>query len=287
MFVPNNSVEAILNYYQAELSFLYSSSEIRHITAIVFEHLMGWKGSSVWLKRDQRLSESELLNFHFTLKRLVKGEPVQYVTGSAHFYGLVFDVNPYVLIPRPETEELVEWIVKETKPSARILDIGTGSGCIPIALKTAIPDCELTGIDISSEAIEVAHLNAKKNKVSVSFHCADVMKKEFSTIVGGNWDVIVSNPPYIPLYEIQDMHDNVKNYEPHLALFVSENDPLIFYKRIAEIAQRLLIDTGKIYFEISHKKGEEVVRLLQSMGFNNCVIKKDMQGNDRMVSAVK
>jgi release factor glutamine methyltransferase len=285
MFVSTNTVNAIIQYYKDNLAELYASSEIKSIIELMFEKYMDWPSSKLWLSRSERLSESDLLNFHFALKRLLKGEPVQQVIGYGYFYQLKFKVNASVLIPRPETEELVEWIVKETIEPARILDIGTGSGCISIALKNELKACDITGVDISAEAIELARENATANRVEVAFATADVFSADFTSQVGGKWDIIVSNPPYIPLSEKENMDKNVVEYEPHLALFVPDLDPLIFYNQIADLALTMLVPNGKLYFEISNRKGEEVVRLLREKGFKNVILRKDINDNDRMVAA--
>jgi release factor glutamine methyltransferase len=285
MFVTINTVDAIVQYYMEKLAPIYEQDEVKRIIECVFEHLLNWSPSKLWLNRQERLSESDLLNFHFALKRLVKGEPIQYVIGYAYFYGLKLTVDSSVLIPRTETEELVDWIVKETEPTARIIDIGTGSGCIPIALKANLYANEVVGVDISFEALEMAKKNAVSNGVEVTFIQVDVFDSDFQSYFDNKWDVIVSNPPYIPLSEKKEMHTNVVSYEPHLALFVKENDALIFYNRIADLAIDMLAPNGKLYFEISNQKGEDVVRLLHEKGFANVELRKDLHGNDRMVAA--
>jgi release factor glutamine methyltransferase len=287
MFVATNTVEAIINYYTEKLSVLYEKSEVKRITELVFEHFLDWTPLKLSLSKTERLSESELLKFHFALKRLTQGEPLQYVIGHTYFYGLKIEVNSSVLIPRQETEELVEWIIEESTPSNRILDLGTGSGCIALAIKSKLPESDVVGVDISTEALKIAQLNSKTYKLEVDFIQADVLAQDIISSVGVGWDVIVSNPPYIPYSEKDSMHTNVTQYEPHLALFVHEENPLVFYHRIAELAKSILTDEGKLYFEISNRKGEDVVRLLEEKGFKNVTIKKDLQGNDRMVCAYK
>ncbi len=220
-------------------------------------------------------------------QRLQKSEPIQYILNEAWFYDIPFYVNQSVLIPRPETEELVDWIIKDHKesPDLHILDIGTGSGCIPIILKRKIPQSQVSSCDISGEALLVAQKNARKHKTEINFIQSDFLNKE-------NWsafsksDIIVSNPPYIPQQEKSLMHDNVLAHEPHLALFVEDNNPLIFYAAIAEAGKTLLKDRGTIYVEIFEGLGQETQLLFEQQGFS-AILKKDMQGKDRFIKAVK
>ena len=225
--------------------------------------------------------QEEILNDY--LNRLLKYEPVQYILGYAEFYGLKFKVSPAVLIPRPETEELVEIIISEIgSPQSKILDIGSGSGCIPITLKKNIPDADVTGIDISEDALHIAKENAIANNVDVSFARMDILKN----MPEDKFDMIVSNPPYIGYDEKEKMNDNVLIYEPHLALF--SDDPLLFYKRIAEIAPQILNPNGRIYLEVSEFRANEVAEIFSKGGEDAGImarvqIKKDMSGKDRMV----
>lgn len=229
MFVSTNTIAAVVSYYKKTLHGLYDVSEIEAIIAMVFEHFLGLSKAQLLLKSDTHMSESELLNFHFALKRLAKGEPIQYVLGETTFYGFPMVVASGVLIPRNETEELVDLIVKETIDEPSILEIGTGSGCIAIALQKNIKNASVTAIDISSEALTIAQKNAQINTSEITFLQHDFLDTNLDVKLGENrWDLIVSNPPYIPMYQKKDMHVNVLNYEPHLALFVEDEDPLIF-----------------------------------------------------------
>lgn len=220
-------------------------------------------------------------------KRLQQSEPIQYILNEAWFYDIPFYVNQSVLIPRPETEELVDWIIKDHKEKQElsIFDVGTGSGCIPVILKRKIPQSEVSSCDISEEALRVAHKNARKHQTEIHFIQSDFLNKE-------NWssfpksDIIVSNPPYIPRKEKSLMHDNVLAHEPHLALFVEDSNPLVFYAAIAEAGKTLLTDNGTIYVEIFEGLGNETVALFQSKGFQ-AVLKKDLQCKDRFVKAWK
>ncbi|HTG55523.1 MAG TPA: peptide chain release factor N(5)-glutamine methyltransferase [Niabella sp.] len=220
-------------------------------------------------------------------RRLQQSEPIQYILNEAWFYDIPFYVNQSVLIPRPETEELVDWIIKDhkEKQDLAILDIGTGSGCIPVILKRKIPQSEVSSCDISKEALLVAQKNARKHKTEINFIQSDFLNRE-------NWpnfsksDIIVSNPPYIPQQEKRLMHDNVLAHEPHLALFVEDSNPLVFYAAIAEAGKTLLKDNGTIYVEIFEGLGTETQLLFESQGFNP-ILKKDMQGKDRFIKALK
>lgn len=220
-------------------------------------------------------------------KRLRKSEPIQYILNEAWFYDIPFYVNKSVLIPRPETEELVNWVIKDHKEAKElsILDVGTGSGCIPIILKRKIPAARITSCDISNAALEVAQKNARKHKTEINFIQSDFLKAE-------NWpffsksDIIISNPPYIPQKERGLMHENVVGHEPHLALFVEDNNPLIFYAAIAEAGKILLKDAGMIYVEIFEELGNETALLFENQGYNT-ILKKDMQGKERFIKALR
>lgn len=288
MFVSTNTFQAVVEYYRKSLSLLYEKEEIEAIIAIVFEHFKGITKSQLQLKLKEFLSESELLTFHFALKRLVKGEPIQYVLGETYFYGLKFIVNEHVLIPRPETEELVEKVLNEKYTDPRILEMGTGSGCIAIALKNQLPTSQITAVDICEDALNVAQINATLNVVEIDFKKHDVLDETKDVEFGAEcWDVIVSNPPYIPMSQLESMHKNVVEYEPHLALFVANSEPLIFYKRIAMIGLIALKKGGKIFVEISDSLGNETAELFHFFGYKNVQIIKDINQNDRIVIGEK
>ncbi|MDO8967146.1 peptide chain release factor N(5)-glutamine methyltransferase [Algoriphagus sp.] len=215
-------------------------------------------------------------------ERLKTGEPIQYILGHGPFYGREFKVSPATLIPRNETEELVHLIIKENpQPKLRILDIGTGTGCVPITLALEMQEPEVFGVDISEEALEIATFNAKKLKADVTFSKCDILL-ETPKLTG--LDILVSNPPYIPIEEKKLMHQNVLDFEPHLALFVSDGDPLIFYKKIAETGMKLLKPFGKIYFEINERYGSNIADLLSESGYNKVRVIQDLNGKDRIVS---
>ncbi len=234
------------------------------------------------------MKETSLLSI---LDELKSGKPLQYVLGETEFYDLPFKVNSSVLIPRPETEELVDWIIKDllsrkqTKPL--ILDIGTGSGCIPIVLKKNIPEAVVSAIDISGDALETAIKNSVLNKVEVKFHLHDILKSNSDYFKGCYFDVIVSNPPYVMQSEKELMHHNVLEYEPHQALFVDDTDPLIFYKAIAKFAASHLKKGGFLFLEINENLGLETVALLNDFGFKNIELRQDLPGKERMIRAEK
>ncbi|MFT7156523.1 MAG: release factor glutamine methyltransferase, partial [Parvicella sp.] len=237
MFVKTNTVKAIVTYYQEMLKEHYSASEIEVLTEIVFEKFLGYSKMQLRMNQDSFMSESELLLFHFAVKRLKKGEPIQYILEEAPFYGSNFYVNSDVLIPRPETEELVDLIVKTVPTDASILEIGTGSGCIPIVLKKQLPKSEVLGIDVSAKAIAVAKRNAGDLGIDVLFEIADILQvSDLKSLGRDSFNVIISNPPYIGNSEKKEMSDQVLDFEPELALFVADSDPLLFYRKIGELA---------------------------------------------------
>jgi release factor glutamine methyltransferase len=265
--------------YIKKLTTICDQAEARAITLWILEDVLNVKGPKLSLERFMVLTthQEEVLDDY--LNRLLKYEPVQYILGYAEFYGLKFKVSPAVLIPRPETEELVELIGEEiANPQLSILDIGTGSGCIPIALKKKIAQADMTSIDISEDALQIARENATSNNADVIFIQMDILKE----IPSRKYDLIVSNPPYIGHDEKEKMNNNVLIYEPHLALF--SDDPLLFYKRIAEIAAQILNPDGKIYLEVSEFRAKDVVMIFSGTGMKAQII-KDMSGKDRIVRA--
>ncbi len=287
-------------YYEnflKKLSEVYETAEAQSIANIVFEDVLMMKRHHIFmLEKDLTQGDTEMLNG--ILHKLLKHEPVQYVLGMADFFGLRFKVNKNVLIPRRETEELVDAIVKEVRgwkmegeKGMNILDICTGSGCIAIAIKKNIPAAHVSAIDISKDALEVATENAMLNKVDVDFYEGDILTSHFplptSSFSTFNYpfSIIVSNPPYITQKEKETMHQNVLGYEPHLALFVSNENPLLFYEAIANFAQQHLSANGKLFVEINEIFGNEVAALFTAKGFTQTIIVKDMQGKDRFVCA--
>ena len=267
------------------LSHLYCEQEIESISKLIFEKVLGFSRLQVHLNQHETISSANLTQITEIVNRLIQFEPIQYILGETEFYGLPLKVNPAVLIPRPETEELVDWIIHDcSRINPIILDIGTGSGCIPIALAKNLTGATAEGWDISADALKVAKKNAEINQVKVNFICADVLNLNYAERQQ-KYDIIVSNPPYVTPSEQRSMLKNVVDYEPHIALFVPETDPLIFYRIIAEIAINALKPGGKLYFEINEQFGIETVDLLTLKGFKNIILKKDINGKERMIKA--
>lgn len=277
-------IKEALQWYNTELSSVYDENERNAISQLVLMHILNFSKAKLLASFDLIIDDEKLDQLKNYLPGLLKSEPVQYVLGETEFYGLKFFVNNNVLIPRPETEELVQLILndisKETKLS--ILDIGTGSGCIPIAIKKSNAQLNVFALDISTNAITVAKQNALQNNVEVTFFEADILNFD-EAVFPNKMDIIVSNPPYVCKSEMGFMQANVLNYEPHLALFVADDDALLFYKAIADFALRRLSPNGKLYFEINEAKGLQVADMLLKKGFQNIVLKKDMFGKDRMI----
>lgn len=288
MKVPSNKVGDIRSYYAQQLFKFYDEREVEIFLFMLLEEFAGISKSQVFLKPESTISESELLNIHFAVKDLKNYKPIQYILGKTEFYGFPILVNPNVLIPRPETEELVDWVFKDTKQNTelRVLDIGTGSGCIAIALKNRLPGIHIQAIDISFGALEIAEQNAKMNQADITFHHTDIFdKKEWAKL--GYYDIIISNPPYVRHAEKNEMRKNVLNYEPGSALFVDDNNPLLFYASIAEFAKSNLKQNGSVYCEINQYLGEETYQLFEKFGFKDIQLKKDLKGNTRFIKAIK
>jgi release factor glutamine methyltransferase len=275
-------MQQAIKYIRSELSDIYPDDELLSITRLIISKITAYTFTEILVNKNTIFSQHQRDLLEFYLEKLKKRTPVQYVLGETEFCGLDFVVNEAVLIPRPETEELVEWIVQEANPASVILDIGTGSGCIAVSLKSCLPRTEVYACDISLEALNVARQNAFKNNLPVSFFEMDVLKTNHSE---RKYDVIVSNPPYIPKSEIASILSQVKDFEPHQALFVPEDDPLLFYRRIAVFAGDFLLPGGKLFFETHRDYARECMILLQKEGFENIVIKKDISGNNRMLRA--
>lgn len=279
--LSDNRVSSIQEHLLAQLSGLYDPREAANIVSELFRQYKGWNRADLLMHKQDRLSESEILQFHFARKRLSKGEPLQYILGKAWFYGLELNVNPAVLIPRPETEELVQLIVtnyKDQKPC--IVDIGTGSGCIPIALKKALPDADVSAIDVSADALAIAKRNATHHEVNINFLQKDILHDDLGEIKP---DVLVSNPPYIPLEEKASMRRQVTEHEPGLALFVPDDEPLLFYKRIVTLSQQALQTGGKVFLEIHENMEAPLTRLLEQNEITTFQFVKDLQGKVRIL----
>jgi len=277
------NIKSLKTNFFTELQTIQEDSEIESFFFILTEFLHNLKRIDVSLHPDFEVSESDLEKWNTIISELKNEKPIQYITGEAWFYGLRFEVNENTLIPRPETEELVEWIVDGLKikgKGQRVLDIGTGSGCIPIALKKEIPSAQVSAIDVSEKALEMARKNAINNDVEINFTHQNILETES---LDEKYDIIVSNPPYVRNLEKQEIKKNVLDFEPHLALFVDDYDALLFYRKIAQLALKSLSPNGKLFFEINQYLGEETVELLTKLGFKNIELRKDFVGNDRMI----
>jgi release factor glutamine methyltransferase len=282
-----------------ELSPLYDEKEIESFFYIVLECFHNKKRIDLALNPEMEMDALQLLRWESVLSELKKEKPIQYILGETEFYGLPFLVNENTLIPRPETEELVAWILESTKHEVQntrlnLLDIGTGSGCIAISLAKNLPNAQVAAIDVSEKALVMAKENAKVNAVDVNFIQADILKMDdLEQLPTSNFqlpthfDTIVSNPPYVRNLEKVEIKPNVLAYEPHLALFVEDTDALLFYRKIAELALKNLSENGKLYFEINQYLGNETVELLERLGFKNIELRKDIYGNDRMVKSTR
>ena len=278
-------MQAAIIHIRSELQGLYPDTEIKSFSNLIIEKISGFSRTEIIVNKNTLFSEKQrhvIENFIAKLKEYI---PIQYILGETEFFGLPFRVNESVLIPRPETEELVDWIRNENDRNANlgILDIGTGSGCIAISLKHEFTNATVDAFDISEKALETAQSNATLNKLEVNFSKVDILN---TPEMEQKWDIIVSNPPYVTELEKSGILPNVLDYEPHLALFVPDNNPLLFYHCIAIFAQQHLKPRGKLYFEINRQFGKATVDLLTAMGFGNVELRKDISGNDRMVRAI-
>lgn len=278
-------MKRIIQAIKDELGRCYPTGETAALTRIISTEILDIPQSTFFLKDDVTLTPRQETLFYCTIERLKKHEPIQYIIGYCDFCGLTFKVTPDTLIPRPETSELVEWITEEQKgDKVNILDIGTGSGCIAISLSCKLPGCNIAAWDISSGALAVAEENNRSNGTEVTFSQVDILVYQPQ---GEMFDIIVSNPPYIKEKEKKSMEANVLDWEPHTALFVPDNDPLLFYRAIAEKALAMLTSGGALYFEINRAHGAETVEMLKSLGYIETELRKDLAGNDRMIKAIR
>ncbi|MBE6337895.1 MAG: peptide chain release factor N(5)-glutamine methyltransferase [Lentimicrobiaceae bacterium] len=296
MKVASNLVKDIRKYYCDQLCSIYDKDEANAMILILFEHYFNIDRVKMALEPDIRLSESEMLKIHFAVKDLLKNKPIQYIIGETEFCELKFKVNESVLIPRPETSEMVYKIVNKTtgqqdnefyssrnaESRLSILDIGTGSGCIAISLAKLFPEAQVYALDISEDALKVARENSINNKVNITFIQDDILS--LNNYIENKFDIIVSNPPYVRELEKAEMRDNVLKWEPDKALFVSNEDPLIFYRKILEFAKSHLKEDGEIWFEINEYLGKEMTELCKECGFSNVKIHKDFRGKERIMN---
>ncbi len=270
--------------FKTELADQYENIDLSSLLSILFEHITGWNQINQVVNKDENLTQSNVDAFQNALTALKEGRPIQYITGKAWFMGNELMVNENVLIPRPETEELVDWVTEYAtiidKP-LQIMDIGTGSGCIAISLKLALPNCMVAGLDISEDALEVAKENAKQLNAEISWMQENILD---TTYLPNKFDIIVSNPPYIPFKENVNMQVQVKNFEPSIALFVTNEDPLIFYRTIARLGKQYLNPNGQLFFEMHYDQGKALLALFDEMGYH-AELRMDMFGKDRMLRA--
>ncbi len=280
------TLSGLLNHVSRSLSGSFNENELHTIKKYIAEAVLHVPYHQVFINKHHEVKHEDVQEVERIISELVSGKPLQYAIGLAYFSDLVFKVTPSVLIPRPETEELVSLIVKENRIVApRILDVGTGSGCIALALAKHIPDASVTAIDISTDALDVAQQNAKSNNLSVNFFQGDILQP--TVLDGYTFDIIVSNPPYVRDSEKELMNRNVLDYEPHIALFVPDSDPLKFYRAIALHSVRCLETMGWLWFEINEALGSEIVNFLKSLGFGNVLLIDDFRGKPRFVKAQK
>ncbi|MBI6116451.1 peptide chain release factor N(5)-glutamine methyltransferase [Salegentibacter maritimus] len=263
----------------------YPVEEVLSFFFLLTEAFLGVRRLDLALDPDLEIEPANIGRFENALARLKNHEPIQYIIGETEFFGLTFSVDNNVLVPRPETEELVQWVLEDfalEEKSLKILDIGTGSGCIAISLARHLPKAKVSALDISDKALEIAKANAKNNEVEISFIQQDILKTE---TLSGHWDIIVSNPPYVRELEKKEMQRNVLDHEPETALYVKDQDPLLFYNKITKLAKKALNPKAKLYFEINQYLAEETKTMMQKQGFI-CEKRKDLFGNFRMLKGV-
>lgn len=282
MFVQQNTLNATKRYFSNKLNEKFNESEIRYMFQLLSEERLKLSRTEFLLKGEDRLSESDLLYFRTAAHKLLEDIPFQHILGYTYFFDLKIKCDARALVPRPETEELVYWILEDYANPISVLDICTGTGCIALAVQANRPNALVEGWDLSQAALDLAMENKQALNLNVKFAIEDALTQ---TLDEGKWDVIVSNPPYIPNAEKQQMDKTVTDYDPAMALFVPDNDPLMFYRAIGKMALKGLRTGGALYFELHESFGKETMDLLGEMGFE-ATIKKDMQGKDRMLKAV-
>lgn len=280
------TIKALKESFQHELGSIYPKEEILSFFHLLCEAYLNKSRIEMIMTPIMELKPNQEASFLKAIQQLKKEYPIQYIIGATEFMDLAFEVNEQVLIPRPETEELIRWILETTSADVNntLLDIGTGSGCIPIVLAKYLPKSSIEAMDVSANALKVAKRNALSHEVQIKFIHQDILNMD---ALQNDYDIIVSNPPYVRESEKKQMHNNVLKYEPDLALYVSDSDPLLFYKQIAKLAAKGLKPNGYLYFEINQYLGTALCELLNSQGFKNIELKKDIYGADRMIRAVK
>ncbi len=289
MYYVSNKLADIKREMVTRMSALYPQHEAENMANMLIRHYFGLSRAMQQVQINKRLSESEMLIVHKAVNRLLAAEPIQYVLGSTEFCGLELEVASEVLVPRPETEELVDIILKDNRSEdIDILDIGTGSGCIALALKNSLSHSRVTAIDISEKALELARKNAGNHDLTIEFRQCNILNTESClNVLKRKFHIIVSNPPYVLQKEKEQMADNVLRYEPHVALFVEDNDPLLFYRKIMRFALRALKPGGKLYFEINENYAEETASLFDKDTFDRPKILTDFRGKNRFLKVSK
>lgn len=283
-------LKEVKSIFHTELDNIYGVKEVTSFFYLLMDHYLNLEKFVMALTPDLVITKDEASVLFQALGKLKLQVPVQHIIGETEFMDLKFKVSPKVLVPRPETEDLIRWILedhsKDNKESLQILDIGTGSGCIAVSLAKHLANAKVSALDISGEALEIALLNAAKNGVNIHFQEVDILKDSALEIVESTFDIIASNPPYVRVLEKSKMRANVLEHEPEIALFVPDQDPLVFYRAIANFALKKLTHNGRLYVEINQYLGKEMVELLSSVGFKNVELRQDIFGNDRMVKGV-
>jgi release factor glutamine methyltransferase len=289
MFVSDNSLASLNEYFTNRLSYIYSEREISYFLKESILFRLQISSAEFLLEKNMKFSESDLLFFRNVVKRLKSREPFQYILGETEFYNLKLKCDTRALIPRPETEELVDWVVQslELKNNYTIVDMCTGSGCIALALKSKLSISQILATDLSQDALALAKKNAMYLGLNVDLLEDNALLNDSDIFENNSIDVIVSNPPYIPLKDKSQMEKNVLDFEPHMALFVSDETPLIFYRAIAEKAKILLKSNGLLFFELHEEYANSTKELVENLGFKNVEVKQDLQGKDRMLKAKK
>ena len=281
----NYTIKKVISTLKSELKPLYPEYEITSFISLIIEHIFNFTRVQVYTNQDHEISNKSYKKILEIIEELKAYKPLQYILGNTSFYDLSFIVNPHVLIPRQETEELVDWIIKEnTNANSSILDIGTGSGCIAITLAKNILNSVVLAADISKEALSTTKQNSLLNGVDIEIMQLDILNPEIT--IDAKFDIIVSNPPYVTEKEKSLMHENVLNFEPESALFVPDDNPLLFYKAITDFALKYLNPEGKVYFEINEAYGREAALMLEERNFHNITLRKDINEKNRMLRAI-
>lgn len=279
------NIQNLKIYFIKQLIHLYNQQELNVFFTIFCKQEFNFEKEDILLNYNAQVNDIQFDKLNNVIERLNKSEPIQYIYGVTQFCGLEFNVDKNVLIPRPETEELVETIIKKNKKSdLKILDIGTGSGCIAISLSKYLSKAKVDATDISHQAIKIAQKNAALNNISVNFFQQDILNTHS---LSDSYDLIVSNPPYVRNLEKKEMQKNVLEHEPHLALFVEDDNPLLYYDKISKLAKNHLKTDGKLYLEINQYIGNQTLKLIQKNGFEKAILKKDFLGNDRFIIALQ